>query len=186
MAHLDRDHRGYPIPVMVFRDPEGKPHFTVNNEGTRVIDIIIDERCSICGTPLLRERWFVGGPLSAFHAHGAYHDPPMHRDCLHYALRVCPYLAMASYTHRIDTRTIKTPIERTRFFIDNTQVAERPEIFVAVCTTGQEVRFKGTHPRAPVYVIPHRPYKRVEFWRNGKQISETEGMRLVRPILEAA
>ena len=32
MKHLDRDHRGYPIPYIVFRDSDNKPHFTINDD----------------------------------------------------------------------------------------------------------------------------------------------------------
>ena len=80
MQHLPRDHRGYPIPAMVWRDQTGQPHFTINDETVRYM-LLIENRCSICGTALLPLRWFVGGPLSAFDPNGMYLDPPVHRDC---------------------------------------------------------------------------------------------------------
>lgn len=183
MRGLDRDLRGYPIPVMVFRDSTGRPHFTINNEATRFL-LIMDDQCSICGQKLLRRRWFVGGPLSAFHPNGTYIDPPLHRECLHYAMRVCPYLAMASYTKRIDARTIPdSEYDPHRIFIDSTQIAERPSVFVAVAATGQAVRTNGTV--GPIYVTPKRPYAAVEFWKNGKQISQVEGRVLSEDALRS-
>ena len=105
MAHLDRDRRGYPIFFMAYRDQQGRPHFTINDERKRQI-VIARDLCSICGAPLLRGRWFLGGDLSAFDANGAYIDPPMHDECVHYALRVCPYLASPSWSHYVAGRTL--------------------------------------------------------------------------------
>lgn len=31
MQHLDRDKRGLPIPFIVLRDNDNKPHFTIND-----------------------------------------------------------------------------------------------------------------------------------------------------------
>lgn len=174
MQHLDRDERGYPIPVMVFRDKTGRPHFTINEEGIRFL-LIMDEKCSICGQPLLKLRWFVGGPGSAFHEHGTYMDPPLHRDCMHYAMRVCPWLAAPRYSGRIDARTVREP-EPRRLFIDDTQIATRPPVFVCVGATEQTINTKGS--LGPTYVTPQRPYHAVEFWKEGKRLSETEGRRL--------
>ena len=97
MQHLDRDGRGYVIPWTVFRDSKGKAHFTINDENRRQT-VIGRDCCPICAAKLLRGRWFVGGPGSAFHERGAYIDPPMHRECVVYALKVCPYLAFMSAT----------------------------------------------------------------------------------------
>lgn len=177
MAHLDRDERGYPIPAMVFRDETGRPHFTINNEADRFI-LLMDDKCSICGEKLLRLRWFVGGPLSAFHKHGSYMDPPLHRECMHYALQVCPYLALPSYTKRIDARTVRDP-EPNRIFLDSTQIPERPVVFVCVGATGQSIRNTGD-PLSPIYVTPKRPYKAIEYWREGRQISEADAMAFLR------
>jgi hypothetical protein len=176
MAHLDRDERGYLIPVMVFRDNAGRPHFTINNEATRFM-LLMNEQCSICGQKLLRVRWFVGGPLSAFHEHGTYMDPPLHRECMRYALQVCPYLALPSYAKRIDARTVRDP-EPNRIFIDPTQDPNRPVVFVCVGASGQSIRHTG--PLSPIYVTPKRPYAAIEFWKDGRQISRVEAIRLIQ------
>lgn len=177
MQRLDRDSRGYPIPASVYRDREGRPHFTVNNQATHLA-LLLDDRCGICGQALLQMRWLVGGPLSAFHPNGAYFDLPMHRECMHYALRVCPYLAMPVYGRRIDARTIREP-EANRVFLDPTVIPNRPEVFVAVGTKGQTVRRRPSLA-APWCIVPNRPYTAIEYWRHGKQLSEQEGQQYAR------
>lgn len=66
MSHLEVDPRGYPIPWGVYRDPTGRAHFQINDD-VRRYQAIKDNLCPICGTSLFRGRWFVGGPISAFH-----------------------------------------------------------------------------------------------------------------------
>jgi hypothetical protein len=179
--------RGWPIWIemngvirspMVFRDKTGRPHFTINNEANRFM-LLMHDKCSICGQKLLRLRWFVGGPLSAFHEHGSYMDPPLHRECMHYALQVCPYLALPSYTKRIAARTVRNP-ESNRIFMDQTQIPDRPVVFVCVGATGQSIRNTG-NPLSPIYVTPKRPpYKAIEYWKDGRQTSQAEAMALLR------
>jgi hypothetical protein len=165
MAHLPRDRRGYPIPWSVYHDATGRPHFQINDDVKRAIALARDW-CPICANGLWRGRWFVGGPLSAFHPDGAYIDPPMHSECAHYALMACPYLAAPDYAKRIDARTLSKDDKSTMLLVDPTMIPERPEVFVALMTTGQE--------RIGDNVRPRRPYSRIEYWRHGKQISEEE------------
>ncbi len=175
MKHLRRDRRGYPIPQMVLIDTDGRPHFTINEEPTRQ-RLLREDRCSICGGKLLRGRWSVGGPASAFHENGAYLDPPMHYECCRYAMQVCPYLAMPSYTKRIDDATLdldKAPGLLTT--IDPTMIENRPDPFVMVMHIGQDYTFwKWGGVR---YIKPKRPHRRYEFWSHGVELSQEEGMR---------
>jgi len=175
MRQLPRDPRGYPIPWMVFRDKDGRAHFTINDEAKRTF-ALLDELCPICGQKLMATRWFVGGPRSAFDQGGVYSDPPMHGECMRYALQVCPYLAAPNYSGRIDARTLKKP-EPMRLLWDVTQIADRPALFVAVLAKGQELR------RPQFYVQPTRPYLRVEYWRYGWRLSEAEGGRIAAEIV---
>lgn len=177
MRHLDRDARGLPIPANVWRDAAGKPHFTINHTAISG-QLLIEDRCGICGSELLRVRWFVGGPLSALHPRGAYNDLPMHRGCMHYALRVCPYLAAPSYARRIDAKTVREPVEKNRMFLDPSMDDTRPVVFVAVAATGQRV---AAQPDLllPARIFPMRPYVAVEYWRHGKQLTELEAKRLI-------
>jgi hypothetical protein len=125
--------------------------------------------CPLCGSTLTGKRWFVGGPKSAFSVTGAYSDPPMHDECAHYALAVCPYLAAPTYSRRIEDRTLT---DGSQTLIDPNVIIERPVVFVAVETTGHVVR--GRH------VIPDLPYSRIEYWLHGAQLSQAEGLALCK------
>src|SRR5262252_7462676 len=133
MRRLKRDRRGYPIPAGVYVDDTGRPHFTINDEATR-LDQIVRHCCPICGTRIKNkaEQVFVGGPQSAFHPQGAYIDLPMHPDCAAYALQVCPYLAAPHYNGRLDDRTLTAESGKVHIMLDNTVYANRPPTFVAV------------------------------------------------------
>ena len=76
MQRLDKDQRGLPIPFIVQLDAAtGRQYFTINDE-RKVEACRQHDLCAICGQKLLRGRWFVGGPASAFHEHGCYIDTP--------------------------------------------------------------------------------------------------------------
>lgn len=176
MQALPRDRRGLPIPANVFRDKAGAPHFTINDD-VKTMQALREDRCAICWGRLTRGRWFVGGPLSALHEHGAFGDPPGHRACITYALQVCPYLAAPSYTKRIDDLTL---VERAGIAVamNPTVVAERPVVFVAAMAIGQTVRWGVT-----TTIRPRKPYKAVEFWRQGRRLSDAEGAAIAASVL---
>lgn len=180
MRALQRDVRGYPIPFIVFRDTDGKPHFTVNDSG-RQRRCLREKRCPICGSRLPKELWFVGGPQSAFHVNGCYMDTAMHHACMTYALMVCPYLAMGKYLGRIDAGTLdqgKCPNNRS-LFVDYTQDANRPSMFVAVMSTAQAIQDNGV---GVAYVRPRRPYEAVEYWRDGNRLSDAAGIEVLSQL----
>lgn len=183
MRDLPRDRRGYPIPVNVLVDKEGQPHFTINDHIVRR-RLLKEQLCGICGKKLLRGRWSVGGPASALVADGVYFDPPLHYECASYALQVCPYLAMPSYSKRIDTRTLdpRKLNGHLAAFIDPTQLDNRPPVFVAVMHVGETYSYDE---RGEVkYIKPKRPHRRYEFWKDGVQLSEDEGMSIANEYLE--
>jgi hypothetical protein len=180
MDHLPRDHRGFPIFVMAYRDAHGRAHFTINDEGVRQ-RVIRQNLCSICGRGLARGRWFVGGGKSAFDPRGAYIDPPMHGPCAHYALRVCPYLASPSYAKLINGSTLPpndpTDVVNPTAIISPSTVDEvRPALFVAVLARNQRVA-----PDTSV-IIPARPYISVEYWQHGVRLERAEGEALCRKV----
>lgn len=180
MRDLPKDRRGLPIPYIVLRDKDDRPHFTVNDTA-KAMRCLAKDLCPICGKRLHRGRWFVGGPLSAFHPEGWYFDTPMHADCMRYALRVCPYLAAPKYVGRLEDLMLdpeKLP-DNVVALTDDTVIPERPELFVAVMSIGQETkRGAAAHP----YV---RPKKRVryEYWRFGEQLSDADGFAIAQRIL---
>lgn len=175
---LQKDKRGYPVPYTVFRDKLGAPHFAINDT-EKAMRCKREGRCPICGYHLERLKWWIGGPGSAFHPEGAYNDSAMHSDCAHYALRVCPYLAIGRYTGRVDLGGLDLNlVEDNRLFLDITQDPARPAVFVAVAAQVQELLESGR-------VRPRRPYAHVEYWRNGEQLDAVEGERLAREALAA-
>lgn len=181
MKGLKRDHRGYPIPAGVLIDADGKAHFTINDEVKRQT-AIKKGLCAICGHKLMKMRWFVGGPLSAFHAFGSYIDPPMHEQCAKYALRVCPYLAAPRYVRRIDDRMVSAAkIPGIQMVKDPTMIPERPELFVLIMTGNQQHIMNGAMVQ---YLKPERPYRKVEYWMCGEQLDYTEGYRLAMLAFE--
>lgn len=172
MRRLKRDKRGYPIPANVLIDANGRAHFTINDEAIRLRQLHQD-RCPICDGLLTVARWFVGGSRSAFDPRGAYIDLPMHEECAHYALRVCPYLAAPVYAREIAGRTLGAGSGIAALLIDNTVLPGRPqgEVFVAVKARGTLVIDGGR------CVKPVLPYLRVEFWRHGQPITEEEAKK---------
>src|SRR5580765_1656274 len=132
MRKRPRDRRGYPIPKAVYIDNQGKPHFQITdqNELKRLLKF---DLCPMCGAKLKDKRWFVGGPKSAFYLMGGYFDPPMHDECAHYALKVCPYLAAPTYSRRIEGKSIKDT-DRNIVTVDERVEVDRPPVFVAVET----------------------------------------------------
>lgn len=187
MRTLPLDPRGYPIPYIVLRDRNGDPHFTINDSRVR-LRCVLQRRCGICGKKINGPVWFVGGPLSAFHPHGAYSDGPLHDDCAEYALKVCPWLAISRYTGSIDAKTLYTKAgddkSNGQLFHDPTQTGERPLCFVAVSTSSYKMspQFGPSGPR----VIPGRPFVDARYWRNGAELPQAEGEALAMEALTAA
>lgn len=170
MRALIKDERGYPVPYVVLRDSDGKPHFTVNDSERR-LKALKERRCHVCGSKLDRAFWFVGGPLSAFHVNGCYNDGPLHKECMEYALRVCPYLALTKYMGRIDASTVdKDKIPDGMVFFDPTITPERPPLFVCVET----MNYTLTDATETCYIHPRRPYMGVQYWRSGERLTDAD------------
>jgi hypothetical protein len=172
MSHLELDPRGYAIPWGVFRDDSGRAHFQINDDRRRY-QAIKNDLCPICGGSLFRGRWFVGGPISAFHKDGSFADPPMHHECATYSLQVCPYLAVPYYGKRLDDKTLKG--KSVPLLADNTMIERRPNVFICAMATRQRVT-KGIFS----HITPVRPYSQVEYWQHGQQLNQTEGEALVK------
>lgn len=179
MKHLQVDPRGYAIPYGVVIDKSGVVHFAINDEHVR-IHSIVNSLCSICGKPLLRGRWFVGGPLSAFHPRGAFIDPPMHDECAHYALKVCPYLAAPRYAKEIGKVKAKAAaknLDTAMILVDNTMLPGRPrdDLFIAICAADLDV-YENYNMK------PKHPYITTEYWKHGQMLERLTGPALKRRI----
>lgn len=177
MAHLERDHRGYPIPFNVLRQMDGKPLFTINDE-RKAARCISELLCPICGEELeVGGMWFFGGPLSAFHEHGAYFDQPMHRECMEYAAQVCPYLAAPKYMGRLDDKGADLDGLGVKALLDPTVIPDRPDFFVGVRSISYSAVIPPSRIELPK-LIPVRPYLDVQFWLHGERITQEEAMAL--------
>lgn len=94
-----RPHWGrYPIPWVVYVGPDGTPDFRVHREDRRR-RCAAERRCQLCGGRFGTEPvTFIGFSHSL--NGGRFGEPPLHRDCLDYALEVCPWLAGKPYSDR--------------------------------------------------------------------------------------
>jgi hypothetical protein len=181
IARLPRDKRGYPIPWNVLSADDGTPFFTINDD-RKHLTALHHQLCPLCGERLGRWRWWVGGPRSAFDPHGWYLDLPGHHDCVRFALATCPYLAMPKYLRRVDIANPEKLPFLARVMLDETQIPERPDVFVAVASDqseSQKREFGLPHTR------PVRPYLGHEYWRHGQQISIDEALPFLSTALGA-
>ncbi len=89
IANLPRDpDRGYPVPFFVAYI-DGKPDFRIADDEKR-LRCIKEKLCWICGEKLGHYIGFVIGPMCTINRIST--EPPMHRDCANYSVRVCPFL----------------------------------------------------------------------------------------------
>ena len=171
MRALPKDERGFPIPVIILRDPDGKAIFSANN-GNVVEKCAKEHLCGVCGNKLLDDTWVLGGPLSAFHPHGVYIDTPIHHECGTYALQVYPYLVLSSYRSVPDrVGKLNERFAGTAVLVNPTQDPNRPPFFVFAKVSGYE-RDNG-------YVYPVRPFLAEEFWLAGERISRERALEVV-------
>lgn len=184
MRRLPLDKRGYPVPVIILWTEDGRPIFAANDAQV-VLRCHAEDRCHICGERLARGRWLVSGHYSALAENGTILDGPLHDECCHYAMRVCPYIAAPEYgklvakkqiagTDRAGILTLPTP----------TDGLPRPIVFVAQMTVALELRRNDTDPFDLPSVRP-RPgsVRKVEFWRHGEQITDS---RAIAALIEGA
>lgn len=185
MEKLKKDARGLPVPYIVLWDG-GKPLFTVNDLRLQ-LNCVLKGICPICGDKLGEVFWFVGGPLSAFHPNGWYNDSACHKECLDYALVVCPYLSMPKYLHRIDAAAASLEA-KAHLLLDPTMLPDRPEIFVAVGATQQAIKPNISDEQGflGLLIRPLKPWTAVEFWKHGERIPSDEGYKVVTRSLEAS
>ncbi len=100
IARLPRDHRGYPVPYFVeWRD--GVPLFPILSP-VKWARCVGKRLCWVCGEQLGRNLVFAIGPMCTINQISS--EPPAHRECIVYALQVCPFL--------INPRMGRVPTER--------------------------------------------------------------------------
>jgi hypothetical protein len=133
IAALDKDHRGYPIPFVVTREANGLPYFAAN-DSRKVWRAALERLCGICGQELPAQPWFVGGPGNALlnGDKAVYIDGPLHQECLHYAMRVCPYLTQLM-SRPLELKSMKSKLTDRGYQIqETTMVPGIPPVFLAL------------------------------------------------------
>jgi hypothetical protein len=177
LASMPRDRRGYPIPVTAARDAKGNPLYVVTDFHARE-RMVAEDRCHLSGRKLFRGRWFIGGPMAAFHEHGAFLDGPMLDEASLFAVRTCPFIAAPNYSKRVDEliadRAVKDGAAMT-VRMEEKAVEDRPVLFARVMTVGNRIVPSDTG--APIFV-PKKPYRKVEFWRHGVLLDFREGLAM--------
>lgn len=172
MQDMERDERGFPVPYNVARYlADNTPRFQINDD-RRTEECIDKKLCTICGKTIpTNDQWLVGGPVSAFHPQGAFMDSPMHKLCLHYALQVCPYMALRTYTKKTEASKIDPAEFGYSGLLDPTMTGERVPFFAVVRVHDYEVVRRSPAQR---FIKPLGEYPEVEFWRNGVVMTEEE------------
>jgi hypothetical protein len=166
-----RDKRGLYVPYIVAYD-ENKPLFTINDIH-KVLKCVVKNLCTICGEKMYDDMWLIGGPASAFHAHGAFNDAPVHKECGVYALKVCPYLAYSKYNSKLDFEKMQEKYEG-KFILENaTMDSDRLPLFCFV-----KIR-NYTYRREQGTVRPLKPYLEVEYWNDGEQLKDEDAKEII-------
>jgi hypothetical protein len=125
--HLRRNPqwRGLPIPYIALIKPDGQPDFRVTDEAARR-HVMQTRRCQLCGDPLGKWVFFVGGMASA--VNNAYFEPACHLDCLLYAMQVCPFIV--GRIDHADTAKIEAANPEVMVKVDSSFSAKREPLWV--------------------------------------------------------
>lgn len=168
MRDLPKDNRGYPIPFTILRDSKGLPDFR-RHDATLAGKSILHKICSICGHPLASDIWFISGVRIALEPRGGYIDPPVHKQCGTYALRVCPYLAVPSFSKRLtnEGKNVGKSVQ---------VMPGKPVVFAFTKTIDYQV----IQLNNAGVILPVRPFLDIEFWREGMQITWSQAKRLLK------
>lgn len=180
MMDLPRDPRGYPMPVIL---TEG--NFAVN-DSVKVLECAIHRLCGICGKKLPPNHcWLLGGIENAFRDNAAYLDPPMHKACMHYALKVCPYIILKNW-NPLDIEKVAAQIHKKHVPVPGTELhihenatvkQGQPKAFAAIKVDGL-----GIVSTYPWYMVPNQPYLDYEIWKHGRRLSKEEARAIVPEI----
>lgn len=160
MRDLPKDRRGFPITFTSVKLPDGRIDFTTSDP--RKWELVTRKRlCALCGKPLLKRVWFIGGPKCM--EHRLFFDPAMHEECARYSLIVCPYLAMPSY---LGAKKHLVP-EEFRVPITSSDTT-KPQGFGLAVTDGYEV----VEFQDDILVKAKRWTRPIEWWKDGERIAE--------------
>lgn len=169
-----RDRRGYVIPWVQFVADDGTPNFAVLEEG-KTRDALRRRLCGLCGQPMGRHVYFVGGPLTV--ANRYFYDPPMHKECAIYALETCPHLARSKGRYR-DPAAVKEAIkgEAATLVVGEMVTATKCDYYALM----HAVSYNHGRTEQGMLVVRAGPWIDVEYWKDGKAIGP------VPPVSESA
>jgi hypothetical protein len=178
LSKNDRDRRGFPIPFIVYRDTMGVPHFTIDDVSK--LDTVLSKKlCGLCGKPLkLGQMWLISGPGSCFLEEGMFTTPHAHEECARYAVQVCPYLAAPNYTKLIEAKTLNPEAVHDMARVHHDQITPPRPLFLVLARTSGIKLIDPHDGSGKKYILPRRPWKEVEFWQNGKRITQREAEKI--------
>jgi hypothetical protein len=152
MARLPRDYRGYPIFYTV--QPDQPPQdgdridFRVLNQAHHVT-CALERRCAICNTRLGSQLFFVGGPMCV--QNRVFGDGPVHEECARYAMRVCPYLSIASKAYRMSETNLSGYEGGEDRFDPNVLLNKPQRVVVYIC---HEYHLKPAPGGKHLFMVP--------------------------------
>lgn len=186
LSRNDRDRRGLPIPVIIYRDKDGTPHFTVDD--TRMVNHVLANRlCGLCGGKLkLGQMWLIAGGDSWRREDELFTAPPAHEACARYAIQVCPFMAASSYSRLIEEKTLKGHALHDSIGVHNDQIRPPRPAYFTLFRTSSVTLIAAGDGSGRNYLKPRRPWKNVEFWRAGKPISQAQAEALLPAASTAA
>lgn len=123
LAHLPIDEKWHlPVPYFV-QWLDGSPEFRIA-DGDAWLNCITQEVCWICGEKLGTYRAFVIGPMCSINRVSA--DPPGHRECMEYAVQVCPFMVNPKFERREANR----PPEYERTVVAGHAITRNPGVML--------------------------------------------------------
>lgn len=172
--NCDKTERGLYVPFIVLKEGDVH-HFKINDE-EKVMQCIVEKKCSVCGTQLNDDIWFIGGPASVFHKRGAIADLPVHKECGVYSLEACPYMAFARYNSKTDLNKLYEKLETKSIALFNPSVdPDRVPMFCFVKASDYTLHMLHT-----IVFKPSMPYLEIEFWNDGERLSLEEGESILK------
>lgn len=155
------------------REPGAKPDFKVTDY-RRLTICRKQGHCWICGKQLGAFKWFVFGPGSALSRTSV--EPPSHRDCAHYAVKICPYMLDNSKQYRHpDLKPGQVLIEGSSY---------HPEVSVLWATKGYKTI--ALDPSRGMYQFEPGEPTFVEFWYEGRVATRAEVEHAIAERLKQA
>jgi len=109
-------------------------------EGDAWAKAITQKRCWICGDKLGVYQAFIIGPMCCINRVSA--DPPMHRDCALYSVRVCPFLTQPKYVRRQKNR----PPEELMKEIAGLYISRNPGVSLMWVARADGYKLIDAHP----------------------------------------